>query len=129
MTTDRSEPAAPAQFCSALGELCCVGLRLLLWPILRALGTLQNSTMMTVRIGHSKAFAQVLRGELNPFVLCRFEAVKILGRRVPLYSVFNGSLVLLLMLHLYWFALICRIAFNIVTTGDGHDVRENHDDD
>ena len=52
-----------------------------------------------------------------------------LGHRVPYYNVFNGLLLALLVMHIYWFALIARIAYRTVVTGSTDDVREGDSDD
>jgi ceramide synthetase len=40
------------------------------------------------------------------------------------YMMFNGLLLVLCVLHCYWFSLILKIAYNKVTTGATSDVRE-----
>ena len=56
--------------------------------------------------------------------LRRFESTKVLGFVIPLYHVFNGLLILLLVMHIYWFALIVRIAYRTVVSGHIDDSRE-----
>ena len=58
----------------------------------------------------------------------RFEAQTIIGP-VPYYRVFNGLLLTLLVMHIYWFALILRIAWRVVTKGNAEDVRESDSDE
>lgn len=58
----------------------------------------------------------------------RFESTEVLGFIIPLYHVFNGLLILLLIMHCYWFALIVRIAYRTVVSGHIDDVRENDSD-
>ena len=55
---------------------------------------------------------------------CSFEVEHVLGYKPFLYPTFNALLVLLLMLHVYWFAMICKIAYSKITTGKIGDVRE-----
>lgn len=48
-----------------------------------------------------------------------------LGFKPELYTVFNGLLLTLVVLHVYWFAIICNIALQKVLEGkDVADVRE-----
>ena len=58
----------------------------------------------------------------------RFEAQAILGP-IPFYRLFNGLLITLLIMHIYWFALIVRIAWRVVTKGNADDVRESDSDE
>ena len=58
----------------------------------------------------------------------RFEAQSILGP-IPFYRLFNGLLITLLIMHIYWFALIVRIAWRVVTKGNADDVRESDSDE
>ena len=55
---------------------------------------------------------------------CSFEVKRVLGYKPFLYPTFNALLVLLLLLHVYWFAMICKIAYSKITTGKIDDVRE-----
>ena len=56
---------------------------------------------------------------------CSFEVEAVLGFKPQLYSLFNGLLVTLVVLHIYWFAIICNIALQKVLQGkDMADVRE-----
>ena len=59
---------------------------------------------------------------LAPF--CSFEVERVLGYKPFLYPTFNALLVLLLILHVYWFAMICKIAYSKITTGKVEDIRE-----
>ena len=68
------------------------------------------------------------RPQTLPCCASRFEAPAILGR-VPFYRVFNGLLIVLLVMHIYWFALIVRIAWRVVTKGNAEDVRESDSDE
>lgn len=54
---------------------------------------------------------------------------EVLGYVIPFYFVFNGLLILLLIMHCYWFALIVRIAYRTVVSGSIDDVRENDSDE
>lgn len=45
------------------------------------------------------------------------------------YYMFNGLLLMLLVLHCYWFSLILRIVWLTLTTGQANDVREDGDED
>lgn len=56
---------------------------------------------------------------------CSFEVEAVLGYKPRLYAVFNTLLVTLVMLHIYWFAIICNIALQKVLQGkEMADVRE-----
>ena len=56
---------------------------------------------------------------------CSFEVERVLGFKPELYTVFNGLLLTLVVLHVYWFAIICNIALQKVLEGkDVADVRE-----
>lgn len=57
------------------------------------------------------------------------ESTVILGQRVPYYHFFNGMLITLVVLHVYWFGLIVRIAYRALATGAAKDIREDSDDD
>lgn len=57
------------------------------------------------------------------------ESTAILGQQVPLYNLFNGMLITLVVLHIYWFGLIVRIAYRALATGAANDIREDSDDD
>lgn len=57
------------------------------------------------------------------------ESTAILGRRVPYYHLFNGMLLTLVALHVYWFGLIARIAYDALSTGAPSDIREDSDED
>ena len=49
-----------------------------------------------------------------------------MGYRPQLYHLFNGLLMLLVVLHVYWFAIICKIALAKVLQGkDVEDTRED----
>lgn len=49
----------------------------------------------------------------------------VLGFKPRLYSLFNALLVTLVVLHIYWFAIICNIALQKVLQGkEVADVRE-----
>ena len=47
----------------------------------------------------------------------------------PMWLGFNGALLALLALHVYWFGLILRVAYMKLATGQGRDVREDGDSD
>ncbi|KAL3130443.1 hypothetical protein ABBQ38_008266 [Trebouxia sp. C0009 RCD-2024] len=54
-----------------------------------------------------------------------FEVEAVLGFKPHLYTLFNGLLVTLVVLHIYWFGIICKIALQKVLHGkDMADVRE-----
>ncbi len=57
------------------------------------------------------------------------ESWQILGFRPPCHGLLNGLLMALYCIHIYWFSLILRIAWRKLTTGKGHDLREDDDDD
>lgn len=61
--------------------------------------------------------------------MCRYEVTEVLGYVIPFYHVFNALLILLLIMHCYWFALIVRIAYRTVVSGSIDDVRENDSDE
>ena len=51
---------------------------------------------------------------------------RILGYTPPLYYLFNSLMVLLVVLHVYWYAIICKIALDKVLEGkDVEDTRED----
>lgn len=60
---------------------------------------------------------------------CSYESSEVLGYVIPLYRTLNGLLILLLIMHCYWFALITRIAYRTVVYGDIDDVREGGSDE
>ena len=60
---------------------------------------------------------------------CRYESSEVFGYVIPLYRTLNGLLILLLIMHCYWFALITRIAYRTVVYGDIDDVREGGSDE
>jgi len=50
---------------------------------------------------------------------------RVLGFKPDMYMLFNGLLLMLVVLHIYWFAIICNIALQKVLKGkDVADVRE-----
>jgi len=56
---------------------------------------------------------------------CSFEVEQVLGYKPELYMPFNGLLLMLVVLHVYWFAIICNIALQKVMKGKVvADVRE-----
>lgn len=56
---------------------------------------------------------------------CSVEVRQILGYTPPLYYLFNSLMVLLVVLHVYWFVIICKIALDKVLEGkDVEDTRE-----
>ncbi len=56
---------------------------------------------------------------------CSFEVEHVLGFKPDMYMLFNGLLLMLVVLHIYWFAIICNIALQKVLEGkDVADVRE-----
>jgi len=57
-----------------------------------------------------------------------FEVQEVLGYKPPCYYVINGGFLILYCIHLYWFRLILHIAYIKITTGEGHDIREDEDD-
>ena len=58
----------------------------------------------------------------------RFEAQSMLGP-IPFYRLFNALLITLLIMHIYWFGLIVRIAWRVITKGSPDDVRESDSDE
>lgn len=62
---------------------------------------------------------------LKVMLCCSFEVEAVLGFKPRLYTLFNGLLVTLVVLHIYWFGIICNIALEKVLHGkDVADVRE-----
>lgn len=55
------------------------------------------------------------------------EVINVLGYKPPYYYLLNILLSLLFVIHIYWYTLILRIAYIKVTTGKGHDIREDDD--
>jgi ceramide synthetase len=56
-----------------------------------------------------------------------YELPGVLDGKPPMFYMFNGLLLLLLMLHCYWFTLIMRVVYVTLTTGQTQDVREDDD--
>lgn len=56
-----------------------------------------------------------------------YELPETLGRRTPMYYMFNSLLIMLFILHCYWFTLILRVVCVTLTTGETQDVREDDD--
>ncbi|WIA39479.1 hypothetical protein OEZ86_005577 [Tetradesmus obliquus] len=56
-----------------------------------------------------------------------YELPSILGGKTNSYYMFNGLLLMLLVLHCYWFTLILRVVWVTLTTGQTQDVREDDD--
>lgn len=50
-----------------------------------------------------------------------------LGGRPPIYYMFNTLLLMLFVLHCYWFTLILKVVWLTLTTGEAQDVREDDD--
>lgn len=71
----------------------------------------------------------IYEGALTVMCLCSYESSEVLGYVIPLYRTLNGLLILLLIMHCYWFALITRIAYRTVVYGDIDDVREGGSDE
>jgi ceramide synthetase len=72
----------------------------------------------------------LLRLTAYPLMVIRstlLELPLVLGGRPPMYYMFNGLLLLLFVLHCYWFTLILRIVWLALTTGAACDVREDDD--
>ena len=71
------------------------------------------------------------RNKMNPepyTLCCSFQVEQVLGFKPELYSLFNGLLLMLVALHIYWFAIICNIALQKVLKGkDIADARESED--
>lgn len=73
----------------------------------------------------------LLRLTVYPLMVVRsaiWELPEFLGGKPLMYYGFCGGLSLLLVLHIYWFSLIVRVAWMKVVTGDGRDVREDDDE-
>lgn len=71
-----------------------------------------------------------LRLTAFPLMVVRSAALElpaVLGGRPPMWWGFVGGLLLLLVLHVYWFSLIVRVAWMRVVTGGGRDLREDVD--
>jgi hypothetical protein len=68
---------------------------------------------------------------LFPFYVIRstlFETYDLINgnlKLVLIHYVFNGLLFSLLLMHIYWFYLICRIAVNAIKNGEAKDERED----
>lgn len=72
----------------------------------------------------------LLRLTAYPLMVIRstlFELPVVLGGRPPMFYMFNGLLLLLFVLHCYWFTLILKIVWLALTTGAANDVREDDD--
>mmetsp|Transcript_9150 Transcript_9150/g.24651 ORF Transcript_9150/g.24651 Transcript_9150/m.24651 type:complete len:289 (-) Transcript_9150:744-1610(-) len=61
---------------------------------------------------------------------CFFEVQDALGFRPPFHMLLNSLMAFLYIIHIYWFALILKVAYLCVATGRGKDVREedSHED-
>ncbi len=57
------------------------------------------------------------------------QSTEVLGKPVPYYYLFNGLLSLLVVMHVYWFTLIAKIAWRALATGAPDDIREDSDED
>jgi len=55
------------------------------------------------------------------------EVTQVLGYQPPHYKLMNGLLLGLYAIHLYWFALIMRIVWLKLSTGQTRDIREGED--
>eukprot|EP00775_Hariotina_reticulata_P011992 gene11992-12136_t len=72
----------------------------------------------------------LLRLMAYPLMVIRstlFELPVVLGGRPPMYYMFNSLLLLLFVLHCYWFTLIMKVVWLALTTGAANDVREDDD--
>ena len=56
---------------------------------------------------------------------CSVEVRQLLGYTPPLYHLFNSLMLLLVVLHVYWFAIICKIAVKALQGKDMEDTRED----
>jgi ceramide synthetase len=56
-----------------------------------------------------------------------YEMPGALNGKPPVYYVLNGLLMMLFLLHCYWFTLIMRVIYVTLTTGQTQDVREDDD--
>jgi hypothetical protein len=73
----------------------------------------------------------LLRLTAFPLLVVRSAVLELpdaLGGRPPMWWGFCGGLSLLLVLHVYWFTLIVRVAYMKVVTGDGRDLREDDEE-
>ena len=67
----------------------------------------------------------LLDEQKTKLLCCSFEVEAVLRYKPPMYMVFNALLVTLVVLHIYWFAIICNIALQKVLQGKQMaDVRE-----
>lgn len=75
--------------------------------------------------GHMRALVCKCCVEVSITLYCSVEVRHLLGYVPPLYYLFNSLMVLLVVLHVYWFAIICKIALDKVLEGkDVTDSRE-----
>ncbi len=58
---------------------------------------------------------------------CRYELPVVLGHHPPYSLLLAGMLCMLVCMHIYWFALLARIAVATAVTGHAKDVREDED--
>lgn len=58
-----------------------------------------------------------------------WEAPRLTGVDPAVLQGLNGLLLVLLLLHCYWFSLILRVVWITLTTGSATDVRESDDSD
>lgn len=103
-----------------------------LMEIAKCFNYVKMETASTVLFAAFVASWAVLRIYIFPFHIIKstlLEVTEILGYQPPQYKLLNALMVGLYCIHLYWFALILRIVWVKLTTGQTYDIREGDSDD